>query len=66
MLRCHIRRDAAHVQADTSRKKPKEFPFDAAFTVSKDGSGEIWVGLFKTQLTRDNCKHEEVGAARLH
>lgn len=51
---CYIHRDAAHIQADTSRKKPKEFSFDAAFIVSKEGSGEIWVGEFKTKLTRDD------------
>ncbi|MCJ1368749.1 hypothetical protein MMC16_007895 [Acarospora aff. strigata] len=51
---CHIYRDAAHVQADTSRKKPKEFSFDAAFISSKEGSSEIWVGDFKTELTRDD------------
>lgn len=51
---CYICRDAAHISADTSRKKPKEFSFDAAFTVSKEGSDEIWVGEFKTKLTRDD------------
>ena len=51
---CHICRDAAHIQADTSRKKPKAFSFDAAFTVSKVGSSEIWVGEFNTNLTRDD------------
>ena len=50
---CHIHRDGAHIQSDTSRKNPQEFSFDAAFTVSKDGGGEIWVGEFKTKLTRD-------------
>lgn len=52
-----IWRDVAHVQADTSRKKPKKFSFDAAFVVSKvvskEGSG-IWVGEVKTELTRDD------------
>ena len=54
---CHSWRDAAHVQADTSRKKPKEFSFDVAFVVSKVVSKEgrgIWVGEFKTELTRDD------------
>lgn len=51
---CHICRDAAHIQAETSRKKPMAFSFDAAFTVSKEGIGEIWVEELKTQLTRDD------------
>ena len=51
---CHIQRDSTHIQSDRSRKKPKEFSFDAAFAISKSGSNNIWVGEFKTKLTRDD------------
>ena len=47
---CHIYRDKGHIFADASRKKPKEFSFDAAFVIDPSKSGNIWVGEIKTKL----------------
>ena len=47
---CHIYRDGAHIDADASRKKPKEFSFDAAFVIDPSKTGNIWVGEIKTKL----------------
>lgn len=53
-LLCHICRDTAHIQADTSRWKPERFEFDAAFIVNKPGSRNIWVGNVNTTVTNDD------------
>lgn len=47
---CHLYRDKAHILADASRKKPKEFSFDAAFVIDPSKTGNIWVGEIKTKL----------------
>ena len=47
---CHLYRDKAHICSDASRKKPKEFSFDAAFVIDPLKTGNIWVGEIKTKL----------------
>lgn len=61
---CHIYRNKTSNFAD-SRKKPKEFSFDAAFVVDPSRSSDIWVGEIKTKLNRTdvttaNMKKQEL------